>query len=164
IATLPSSGAWHHLAATYDGTSLMSLYIDGQIAAQQITTGAMPVTADPLAIGNVPSGNILYQFDGLVDDIRIYGSGLAPSQIAQLYNIDAVGDGIPDWWRLLYFGYSSTTDATSCANCDADGDGLNNIAEYIAGTIPSNSESALRILSITRQPNGDVQISWQNVP
>ena len=53
----PSSGAWHHLAATYDGSSLISLYIDGLLATQQVASGAMPVTTDPLAIGNKPGNS-----------------------------------------------------------------------------------------------------------
>jgi hypothetical protein len=138
----PSSGAWHHLAATYDGSSLVSLYIDGQLATQQVASGSMPVTTDPLAIGNKPGAGLTYQFNGVVDDVRIYGSALPPSQIAQLYNIDSVGDGIPDWWRLLWFGSSSSTNSASCSNCcaacDADGTGQNNFFKYVAGLNPTD--------------------------
>jgi len=142
IVTPPSSGAWHHLAATYDGSSLMSLYIDGQLTAQQSASGAMPVTTDPLAIGNKPGAGPLYQFNGLVDDVRTYGSALAPAQISQLYNIDAVGDGIPDWWRLQWFGSSSSTNSASCSNCcaacDADGTGQDNFFKYVTGLNPTD--------------------------
>jgi 1,4-alpha-glucan branching enzyme len=134
----PSSGAWHHLAGTYDGSSLLSFYIDGQLATQQVASGGMPITTDPLAIGNKPGGSLSSQFYGNIDDVRIYGSALAPAQIAQLYNIDIVGDGIPDWWRLLWFGNSSFTDATSCASCDFDGTGQNNFFKYVAGLNPTD--------------------------
>jgi hypothetical protein len=144
VASPPSSYAWHHLAATYDGSSLISLYIDGQLAAQQVASGTMPVTTDPLAIGDKPGpgGSDLYQFNGLVDDVRIYGNALPPSQISQLYNIDSVGDGIPDWWRLQWFGSSSSTNSASCSNCcaacDADGTGQNNFFKYVAGLNPTD--------------------------
>jgi 1,4-alpha-glucan branching enzyme len=142
VASLPSSGAWHHLAGTYDGSSSISLYIDGQLAAQQSASGALPITTDPLAIGNQPGAGIIDQFNGIVDDVRIYGSALAPSQIIQLYNIDIVGDGIPDWWRLEWFGSSSSTNSTACtaccAACDADGTGQNNFFDYVAGLNPTD--------------------------
>lgn len=151
--TPPSSYAWHHLAATYDGSSLISLYIDGLLATQSVASGGMPVTLDPLAIGNEPGASDVDQFNGVVDDVRIYGSALAPAQISQLYNIDIVGDGIPDWWRSQYFNSSSSTDATSCATCDDDGTGENNLFKYVAGLNPTDPTSVFvfNIATVTNQ-------------
>jgi 1,4-alpha-glucan branching enzyme len=136
----PSSGFWHHLAAAYDGSSLMSLYIDGQLATQQLAGGAMPIVTDSLAIGNKPgSSSPLNFFTGYIDDVRIYGSALTPSAISALYNIDSVGDGIPNWWRLQFFGSSSATNNTSCATCDADGTGQDNYFKFVADLCPTDS-------------------------
>jgi subtilase family serine protease len=69
---------------------------------------------------------------------------------------DSVGDGIPDWWRQQYFGGSGmTTGSQSCATCDADGTGQNNLFKYVAGLDPTNPASVfvLQIASITGQPN-----------
>ncbi len=142
-ATPPSTGAWHHLAGTYDGSTL-SLYIDGQLATQQVASGAVPVTTDPLAIGNLPGNSSPTHdfFQGNIDDVRIYGSALSAAQITQLYNTDSVGDGIPNWWRMLWFGSSSSTNAAvctaCCASCDADGTGQNNFFKYVAGLNPTD--------------------------
>jgi hypothetical protein len=67
----------------------------------------------------------------------------------------SVGDGIPDWWRLQYFGGTGTsTNAQSCAACDADGTGQNNLFKYTAGLDPTNPASVfvLKIASIVGQP------------
>ena len=151
----PSSGVWHHLAATYDGSSLMSFYIDGQLVTQQVASGSMPITTDPLAIGNEPgSGSPFNFFSGTIDDVRIYGSALPPDQIVQIYNTDSVGDGIANWWRLQYFGTTTTTDATSCAACDYDGTGQNNLFKFVAGLNPLDPTSvfSLQIANVDGQP------------
>lgn len=77
---------------------------------------------------------------------------------------DSVGDGIPDWWRALYFGGDGTTTNTlSAATADPDGDGMSNLHEYLAGTVPTNSASAMRITTIARQGT-DMNITWTVVP
>jgi hypothetical protein len=141
----PSVGAWHHVAGTYDG-SLISLYIDGLLATQQVASGALPVTTDPLAIGDKPgSSSALNFFYGNIDDVRIYGSALPPTEVAQLYNIDSVGDGIPNWWRWQWFGSSSSTDNTSCAACDVYGTGQNNFFKYVAGLNPTDPSQVFTV-------------------
>jgi 1,4-alpha-glucan branching enzyme len=150
--TPPSAGDWHHVAGTYDG-SLVSLYIDGQLVAQQSASGPLAITTDPLAIGDKPSGNVFTSFAGVIDDVRIYGSALSAIQIAQVYGTDSVGDGIANWWRLQYFGSSSSTGATTCGTCDFDNTGQNNLFKYVAGLNPTDPTSvfSLQIASVTNQ-------------
>jgi hypothetical protein len=63
-------------------------------------------------------------------------------------NIDSDADGLPDDWENFHFG-SLSGGATN----DADGDGVNNLAEYRAGTIPVSSASKFKTLSLQRQAN-----------
>jgi hypothetical protein len=52
------------------------------------------------------------------------------------------GDGIRDWWRELYFGHPTGLAVDSSrATDDPDGDGLNNLEEYLLGTDPLNPDS-----------------------
>ncbi len=77
---------------------------------------------------------------------------------------DSVGDGIPDSWRAQYFPdvdpTGTTTNALSCATCDADGTGQNNLFKYLAGLNPTNPASVFRILSVDQQDN-DLNVTWQ---
>jgi alpha-tubulin suppressor-like RCC1 family protein len=72
-------------------------------------------------------------------------------------------DGIADAWMQQYFGhpYGQASD-NSRATDDADGDGQNNLAEFQAGTDPTNSASAFRILEIA-PADEDMLITWEAV-
>lgn len=68
-----------------------------------------------------------------------------------------VSDGVPNAWRALYFGGAGTsTNAQSCATCDPDGDGMNNRAEFLAGTNPTNTTSVLKLIAQAPGASGDV--------
>jgi hypothetical protein len=56
---------------------------------------------------------------------------------------DADGDGMPDEWEDLY-GLLRGNSAD--AALDKDGDGMSNLAEFRAGTNPTNAASALMLL------------------
>jgi len=60
-------------------------------------------------------------------------------------------------WQLQYFGCTNCPQAD--ASADPDGDGQNNMAEFLSGTDPTNSASALHVTSAVRQGN-DVLITW----
>ena len=64
-------------------------------------------------------------------------------------------------WQVQYFG--STTDPAAASNADPDGDGMDNNAEFLTGTDPTNSGSALRITNVALTNNG-VVITWTYGP
>ncbi len=67
-------------------------------------------------------------------------------------------DGIPDIWRLRYFG--TVSNLLSQANADADGDGVSNILEYKAGTNPVDVQSKFQLLSEKLNTNRYLKLSW----
>jgi hypothetical protein len=71
-----------------------------------------------------------------------------------LLPVDVNTNQIADTWETLYFGSGSTVQA----DVDADGDGVNNRSEYIAGTDPTNAMSFLN-LTYTFSTNG-LDLSW----
>jgi uncharacterized repeat protein (TIGR01451 family) len=64
-------------------------------------------------------------------------------------------------WRLRYFGTAYNSGATA-DTADPDGDGQNNMAEFMAGTDPTNSASFLHIISVAAQ-GPDMLITWATV-
>jgi hypothetical protein len=61
-------------------------------------------------------------------------------------------------WQSRYFGCTDCAEAA--ADGDTDGDGQSNMAEFLAGTDPTNSDSAFRIVSILVQGANTV-ITWK---
>jgi hypothetical protein len=89
-----------------------------------------------------------------------FDHGGGSTQIA--FGPDSVDDGISDSWRATHFGSPTTTNAASCATCDPDGDGLNNLQEYLAGTSPQDASNFLRVNSFS--PNGnDADIAFGTI-
>ncbi|MBC8009054.1 MAG: fibronectin type III domain-containing protein, partial [Burkholderiales bacterium] len=74
-----------------------------------------------------------------------------------------IGDGIPGAWRLQYFGDGLTLTAASAPAADPDGDGLDNLDEYLAGTLPTDPASTLRLLGPTRSGD-DYLLTFASVP
>jgi hypothetical protein len=73
------------------------------------------------------------------------------------------GDGIPDSWRLRYFG--TVYNLLSQAKADADGDGANNWQEYVAGTDPTDPSSVLKASSdqAAATQKQDCVVHWPSV-
>jgi Tol biopolymer transport system component len=60
--------------------------------------------------------------------------------------LDSDGDGIPDLWLTHYFGHpTGQAGDLSRAQDDADGDGVSNLEEFLAGTDPTIPASVLRV-------------------
>jgi hypothetical protein len=61
-------------------------------------------------------------------------------------------------WAQRYFGTTNIN-----PNADADGDGVSNYQEYLAGTDPLNKNSLFILTSIRPNPQGGIDVSWQSV-
>ena len=91
-------------------------------------------------------GEIIYQYDSLNRLTNTaYSQGVvATYKYDSAHNIrevklikDTDGDGLPDYWEMLYFGSLTATDGTK----DSDGDGMSDYDEYLAGTDPTDRNS-----------------------
>jgi len=89
----PRVGEWVHLAGTYNGeTGRMSLYVNGKLIGTQMHVGEIRLDPEslnrPLAIGAELNGpNIddpTGEFNGYIDDVRIYDRALSDDEIKTL--------------------------------------------------------------------------------
>jgi len=78
-----SDGRWHHLVGVYDGSRL-SVYLDGEPDATIGATGRVRTNDRPVFIGE-NSEETNREWDGLIDDVRIYSYALSAEEIRTLY-------------------------------------------------------------------------------
>jgi Tol biopolymer transport system component len=80
--------------------------------------------------------------------------------------VDSDGDGIPDLWMMHYFGHPTGQAADlSLAQDDADGDGMSNLEEFLAGTDPTNPASSLLVqIQVQVAAPNNVILNWPAVP
>jgi hypothetical protein len=77
-------------------------------------------------------------------------------------NSSSYGDGIPDSWRLRWFG--TIYNALTVSNADACGDGINNWQKYVAGTDPTDAKAYPRLKTRNPAPPGaTAAIHWPSV-
>jgi hypothetical protein len=72
---------------------------------------------------------------------------------------DANGDGLLDAWQLHYFG--SITAPAAAPSADPDGDGANNLNEFVNLTDPTDPSSVKKLQAYPDPQNGgNVSLSW----
>jgi alpha-amylase len=107
----------------------------------------------------VSNAQLKMDFLPVIDNAR--ASGI---QVRKIADVDSDSDGIPDWWTLAYFNHPTGQNAdNSLANQDADGDGISNLQEFLAGTDPTDPTSVFRITNISIFGN-DVAVTWTTQP
>ncbi len=99
-----NDGQWHHAVGVYDGTRL-SLYVDGTLDASAASTGAIGTNNYNVFIGENAQATGR-QFDGLIDDVRVYNRALSATDVS-----------------ALYYDPTSVVTITARQTEDADGDG-----------------------------------------
>ncbi len=98
-ASVPTGQLVHVAATLDDATGAMKLYFDGAVVAQAVTTvrplGALDPTYNPgVGIGNantVSGSGYNIPFNGLIDELSVYGRALTPGEVSGIYNSGTAG-------------------------------------------------------------------------
>ncbi len=150
---------WTHLVYTYDAqTSIQRAYVDG-VQVNQETIAGLDIAAvgtggpAPMRVGrqNAASGAVsgVGPAGGLsIGELRVYSRVLGTNEILANFNVgknayglgDNDNDGITDWFERVYPSCLSETNSADAA-LDCDGDGLNNLGEFINGTNPTDPDT-----------------------
>lgn len=91
-----SPGVVYTATATYDGAT-MRLYVGEAEVASQAHTGALSVTTVDLLLGQMLPGDTQYNFDGAMDEVRVYRRALDAGEVrglvASVLSNETLGDG-----------------------------------------------------------------------
>ena len=124
---LPTTGTWHHIAGTYDGSTIR-LYVDGVEKASGSVSGPIQTSSTPLYIGNKPfssySGDF---FKGIIDEVRIYNRALLHQEIN-----DTMSNELPAASGLVLYLSFDALEGSTCPDLSGHGnDGTNYGAEIV---------------------------------
>lgn len=141
-------------------TQLDTLVVAGAVsgAAQVIlvqTTGAIPLSQTFIAGGASSDYAGVAPAASNAWALTASGNNLLITDLLG----DSQGDGLKDWWRMQHFSVRTGVDK----DADGDHDGMNNEAEYVAGTDPTNSASLLVITGFAMTREAEQSVAWPSV-
>jgi hypothetical protein len=114
------------------------IYVDGAVAPMAVVASNQWTMTS--LNGLTTSSTNWFQLDYVTTDGR--RSPISPSAGGTTWS-GCNWSGIPCEWMIQYFG--DNVSQWPSATADSDGDGMNNLQEFLAGTNPTNSASALRV-------------------
>ena len=122
-------GKWHHVAGVH-GPGGLALYFDGVSVATSGSAAAILYDQGPdLWVGRHGKDDAAFDFNGNIDDVRVYGRALSGPEIARIAT--RAREGLALHWRL------DETAGTTAA--DASGNNLN--GTYTGATSPPASST-----------------------
>jgi subtilisin family serine protease len=154
LAALPASGTVVNVpdpANVYqllDGTSMATPHVAGAVA---------------FAAMNFPTESVAQRIQRILANVTpvagLGGKVVTGGRLNLARSVDTDSNGLPDWWEQQFFGHLTGTDP----NADPDHDGASNLAEFLAGTTPTNFNSALRLTALSAAGTNGVVLEWPSV-
>jgi hypothetical protein len=142
---------WHFMAFVKDGGAKQvlangSVFLQQASGANALTTDFTEVLVGAAYVTGAPTPAVANNIRGLIDDFAIWQGTLTAAQLRllaqgmtpDLVGIDSDNDGLPNGWEDLYaLDKNNPADASQ----DPDADGLTNLQEYTAATLPRNPDT-----------------------
>ncbi len=145
-------GGWYHVAMVWDGTEgSVRNYLNGEQTAENLERFLGTIEgpdSGPWYIGYDDCCGGGRDLDGVIDEVAVWNEALDATKIAllaqgsrpnQLEALDLDQDGLPNDYEES-FAFLDPNDAADAA-MDQDGDGLNNLGEFLADTDPTNADT-----------------------
>ena len=99
---------WYHVAASW-GSNGMKLYVDGELIDTDPFTGSGNTSSDPLVIGNHKDVTRDYDYNGHLDDVRIWNVALDEATIKR-WNDTKINSDHPNYTNLVaHYDFNSGT-------------------------------------------------------
>ncbi len=99
-----NAGTWYNCVVTRS-SGVLKTYINGQEnSSDTLTTSFTPSTSSSTVIGGFDGSSTWPRWNGLIDEVAIFGAGLSASNVTDIYN-----SGVPNdisslsplgWWRM----------------------------------------------------------------
>ena len=87
FGTFAHYGNWAHLVVTIDGTTLKGYVNGSQLGSAQTSSESLVAGANPFVFGNYgPDTGAAQQFDGTIDQVRIFNKTISAAEVTTLYN------------------------------------------------------------------------------
>lgn len=108
-ATALNANTWYHVAATYDGSN-MKIYINGVLDATKAQTGSVNSTG-AFNVGYLY--NTSRNFNGKVDEVRVWRRALSQTEISQnMCNVSVPATSLAAYWKFNEGSGSSVQDTS----------------------------------------------------
>lgn len=130
-----------------DGTSMATPHVSGAVA---------------FAARNFPTESVAQRIQRILANATpvpaLAGKTITGARLNLARIVDSDNNGLPDWWELQYFNHLTGTDPAA----DPDGDGASNLAEFLAGTVPTDAQSAFRVTAHPPVDGIHVALTWSS--
>ena len=127
------------------------VHVDNETVPVETSGGMITIRRENWAPGSTHSVRLSYRLqDGRVSPIS------EPATVVT-WGADDNSDGIPDDWQRDNWGK-----VWPAPSADSDGDGASNLAEFLAGTDPTDPTSVLKVQLSPREQG--IYIEWRTTP
>ena len=94
---IPPTNTWHHIALTFDGTTLTgALYVNGTNVANNTASGWPAFDTHALLLGaDIKNGSVTNFFKGRIDEVSLYSRALSLTEIQSIYLAGTSGKSPP---------------------------------------------------------------------
>ncbi len=95
-STALANNNWYFVTASVDSAGNVSIFVNGKLDNTPANLSLTTHTTASFNIGTCKDGTS-NDFQGLIDEIRVYNRALSPTEVSQLYNW---APGPVGWWKL----------------------------------------------------------------